>query len=78
MTYAHSQHKMAKEELNAIKRKQTIGKKWNSAMIFSVMWSVYCICLLLYFAVDPDGCVSASEAFGHLFVVVLFKNIYQN
>ena len=74
MIYAHSQHKMAKEELNAIKRKQTIGKKWNSAMIFSVMWSVYCICLLMYFAVDPDGCVSKSKAFDFFLKIIEYQD----
>lgn len=49
---------MARGELGQIRLKQTIGRKWNSAMIFSIMWSVYCVCLLIYFAVDPRPCKS--------------------
>ncbi len=47
---------MAKEELKAIKLRQTVGRKWNSAMIFSIMWTVYCVCQIIYFAVDPRAC----------------------
>ena len=36
------------KELQETKRKQTIGQKWNSAAIFSVMWTFYCLGLIIY------------------------------
>lgn len=47
---------LAIKELTETKRKQTIGQKWNSALIFSIMWTVYCLVILAYFASTPDFC----------------------
>uniref|UniRef100_A0A7S2WTU2 Guanylate cyclase domain-containing protein n=2 Tax=Rhizochromulina marina TaxID=1034831 RepID=A0A7S2WTU2_9STRA len=43
-------------ELREVKRGRVIGQKWNSATIFSVMWALYIIGLLFYFADDPNLC----------------------
>mmetsp|Transcript_39544 Transcript_39544/g.88481 ORF Transcript_39544/g.88481 Transcript_39544/m.88481 type:complete len:718 (-) Transcript_39544:152-2305(-) len=47
---------MAIRELTETKRKQTVGQKWNSAAIFSVMWSCYCFGILVYLAIDRRAC----------------------
>jgi len=62
-------------ELRETKRKQTVGQKWNSAAIFSIMWTVYCFGLILYFAFDPVPC-SYWLAYFFLRFLLLFPTYY--
>jgi class 3 adenylate cyclase len=48
---------LAIQELQDTKRNQTIGQKWNSAYIFSVMWSLYIVGITIYFLTDRVYCL---------------------
>jgi hypothetical protein len=47
------QIKLAYSQLAEIKRKKTVGVKYNSATIFTLMWLGYLIGSLLVYASDP-------------------------
>jgi hypothetical protein len=66
---------MAFKELRETKRKQTVGQKWNSAAIFSVMWLIYCCGILLYFLLDPIPC-KYWLGFFFLRFLLLFPTFY--
>ena len=47
---------MAMNELRVTKRNQPVGQRWNSSAVFSIMWTVYCLGLLIYVGLNPNVC----------------------
>jgi hypothetical protein len=46
---------LAFTQLEEIKRQKTVGQKWNSAAIFSVMIFIYIIAAFAYLAFDDEA-----------------------